>query len=306
MSMTDISKSLGAVIDERLSNPLVSSFAISWSLINYKFFIVVFSNNTVSQTFELLDKLYSPLWYGVLIGLVGPIVATYSYLYALPYLSNPFFKKWRKNQQQVNGIKDQFPLEALLKKEEQWEFRKEIIELQKSHSDLKSENLVLKGDLQIAEGKAEEFDKLKAVAAEAQKEASMVKVQVGELAAQLEERKLDFDSLRSKYRRLIVEDIVMMQYLFSVSTNSKPLVEAIRKHSDAIAAGFHTSETMPASNIHVSGFDFDEVFRGAMRRAEQDLDSIDRKDFVESMREQLIPGSRAGFQREVRADMRPR
>lgn len=101
MSWEPLSKSLGSVIDDRLSSPLISGFVISWSVINWKFLVVLFSNNTVSTTFDLASKLYETKldWWGW--NAAAPIAASLTYVYLLPPLSRKVTKKWRENQKLV-------------------------------------------------------------------------------------------------------------------------------------------------------------------------------------------------------------
>lgn len=157
MSLDNISKSLGSVIDERLSNPLVSTFAISWSIINWKFFVVLFSDNTASTTIALVKHLCYPNWnefWGWAVA--APISATLAYTYLLPYVSNPFLRDWRTNQQKVNGIKDMLPIEAVLTLKESLEIRKQQTELENTNNTLRTEVQGLRSQLFAAQEKVVE------------------------------------------------------------------------------------------------------------------------------------------------------
>ncbi|RJP63743.1 MAG: hypothetical protein C4535_18670 [Comamonadaceae bacterium] len=101
MSLESIGKSIGSIVDERLSSPLVSGFVISWSIINWKFLVILFSDNSVSETFEMATGLYKTTrdWWGWNVAL--PFAVSLAYVYLLPLLSRPVHRQWRENQQQV-------------------------------------------------------------------------------------------------------------------------------------------------------------------------------------------------------------
>lgn len=101
MGIEAIGKSFGSVIDERLSNPLVGGFVISWTAINWKLLVIIFSKNTVSETLKLADGLYkTPLdWWGWNVAL--PLAIALAYVYLLPLVSRPVHRQWRENQQAV-------------------------------------------------------------------------------------------------------------------------------------------------------------------------------------------------------------
>jgi len=107
--METISKSISAVLDERLSSPLISSFAISWSLWNYKFFVILFSNNSVLETFRLIEQVRFPsplMW--MLNGVLVPLALTALYIYALPYPSKFVYDKWSRTQKETKDIKQRW------------------------------------------------------------------------------------------------------------------------------------------------------------------------------------------------------
>ena len=94
-------KSFSQIIEERITSPLVSGFLISWTIINWKFLVILFSDNTVSKTIELADALY-PIrldWWGW--NVAAPIASSLFYVYVVPLFSRPVHKKWRENQQNV-------------------------------------------------------------------------------------------------------------------------------------------------------------------------------------------------------------
>lgn len=163
MSWDDFSRTLATFLEDRFSNPLITSFLMSWPVWNYKFLVILFSDNTVLDTFELIrmsaypDVWGSPYWFT----LVGPIATAYAYVYLLPRFSQPYFKKWRTNLQAFNGIKEQLPIEPVVSKAEALELEKKFFELDTTISQLRIENRALKHDLHLATNKVEDYESLK-------------------------------------------------------------------------------------------------------------------------------------------------
>lgn len=107
--MDSVGKSVSNVIDERLSSPLISSFAIAWSLYNYKFFIIVFSAASVTDTFRLIREVVFPTWQVVLLnGFAIPALITALYIFVLPYPSKYVYERWSRTQKETKDIKQRW------------------------------------------------------------------------------------------------------------------------------------------------------------------------------------------------------
>jgi DNA repair exonuclease SbcCD ATPase subunit len=100
-----LGKSLGTFLDERVSNPIIGSFILSWCGWNYKFFIALFSNNTVSETIRIIEKVLYPNWViCTLQGFLFPIGSVVLYLWLVPILTKHYYKltaKTRKAQDEA-------------------------------------------------------------------------------------------------------------------------------------------------------------------------------------------------------------
>jgi hypothetical protein len=100
-----LGKSLGTFLDERLSNPIVSSFILSWCGWNYKFFVALFSNNTVSETLRIIDRVLYPNWmYYAFPGFLLPVGSVVLYLWLVPIFTKKYFEwtaKARKAQDEA-------------------------------------------------------------------------------------------------------------------------------------------------------------------------------------------------------------
>lgn len=150
MSIETIGKSLGAIVDERFSSPLVSSFVISWSIINWKFLVVLFSNNTVSTTFDLAQRLYPTRldWWGW--NAAAPLAAALAYVYLLPLASRPVFRQWRENQQAVEADRKEVEKLTMLDLRESQKISEENYRLRDENDQLRVEVVQAKADVKNA------------------------------------------------------------------------------------------------------------------------------------------------------------
>lgn len=99
-----LGKSIGTFLDERLSNPVVSTFALAWSVWNYKLIIVVLSKATLTQTFDHIFKLYPDWCHRIGFGLVAPALSVTAYFWVVPVLTTKYYiwtAKARKAQDEA-------------------------------------------------------------------------------------------------------------------------------------------------------------------------------------------------------------
>lgn len=81
--MKEIIKSFFETSKERIKNPLVGAFIISWLFMNWKaIFIALFSNNTILERIELIELNYSSIFSY----LITPLLIALFYVIILPYL----------------------------------------------------------------------------------------------------------------------------------------------------------------------------------------------------------------------------
>jgi len=91
--MSDFVDSFKLFLLERLSNPLINSFALSWCIVNYQFFMILISGDDVVVKFIMIEDYFaqtswvfgwSKFWgYGITL----PICTMITYVYALPFVS---------------------------------------------------------------------------------------------------------------------------------------------------------------------------------------------------------------------------
>lgn len=81
--MREILKSFFEVSNERLKNPLIGTFMISWLLINWRpIFIALFSEKTITERIELIESNYSSISFY----LTAPLLIALFYVIILPYI----------------------------------------------------------------------------------------------------------------------------------------------------------------------------------------------------------------------------
>ncbi|MBI3898448.1 MAG: hypothetical protein HY308_09150 [Gammaproteobacteria bacterium] len=98
----ELAKSVRQQIEERLSSPLLGTFAISWSLWNYKFFVVLFSSASVTRTFALIDTLVFPDIQSLLLrGLLYPLLTTAAYIFLYPYPARVVYRAVQITQKRL-------------------------------------------------------------------------------------------------------------------------------------------------------------------------------------------------------------
>ncbi|MDR7097064.1 hypothetical protein [Hydrogenophaga laconesensis] len=194
-----LGKSLGAVVEERLSSPLVSSFAISWSLINYKFFVILLSKNSVTETFALIEKLCFPtMWHWIGYGIVLPSVATYLYIYWLPSISLRVYERWRLTQHENDRIRNKYPTDKMLSQEESWEYQKKFAELQQAVASEQMTFKAVQGDLDLANNK---IKGLTESAANGLNETRELQAKFHAIVSELKESELNNAGLRGTLRQ---------------------------------------------------------------------------------------------------------
>ena len=117
--MEDFVKSVKAQLYDRVSSPLLFSFAVSWLIWNYRFVLILLSDITVQQKFAMIDSLIYPEWYVLLTrGLVLPLVSSLVYLFFYPYPAWYVFRHIRQQQKRLKELQQEIDDETPLTREE--------------------------------------------------------------------------------------------------------------------------------------------------------------------------------------------
>jgi DNA-binding MarR family transcriptional regulator len=94
----DLWASVVAYVNERTTNPLTSAFVLSWALWNYKFFVLLFSDESPSSTFAAIDVLYPRPDIYFRGGFLYPAITALIYVFIYPYITEKVVKFYRKRQ----------------------------------------------------------------------------------------------------------------------------------------------------------------------------------------------------------------
>jgi len=103
-TIKDLWASVIAYVHERTTNPLTSAFAISWSLWNYKFFVLLFSDLSPAKTFAEIDALYprpKTYWEN---GLLYPVLTAVFYVFVYPYITAWVVTFYRRRQIAIANV----------------------------------------------------------------------------------------------------------------------------------------------------------------------------------------------------------
>lgn len=127
----DILKSIRAVLYERLSSPLISSFVIAWIVWNFKLLLVITASIPIAEKFKLIDYgLYSGLLERTALLLVGPLITSTAYVFGYPYIEKHVFKFWRERQKELKEIQQKIENETPVSLEQWRQLKQELIDLQ--------------------------------------------------------------------------------------------------------------------------------------------------------------------------------
>lgn len=151
MEVEDTIKSIKLAINERLSGPAIPSFSISWLLWNYKFVMIMLSENTITTTLQLIEK---HSFFGtfdiILKGFFLPGITAAAYIFLYPYPERFINKIWRTHQMKLLEQRRQIEDEVLLTLEESRQFRSALRQQSSEHA----EDIMVKNE-EIAELKSE-------------------------------------------------------------------------------------------------------------------------------------------------------
>lgn len=161
----DIIKDLKGAWSNRISNPLVGAFALSWLGVNYRTLLVIISGSSVEAKFSFIDTvLYPDANSALLKCVVAPLALALLYIYALPKPTERVYLRALEHQRELNKIARQVAEERLL-------------------SQADADSLMLERDREIASAKSLAEEKIK----EAQAEAKIQSERADSVRSQAEE-----------------------------------------------------------------------------------------------------------------------
>lgn len=100
-TIKDLWASLVASITERSTNPLTSAFFLTWAAWNYKFFVVLFSDEAPAEKFAAIAVLYPQPDALLKNALLFPAITTLLYVFAYPFVTSRVVTFYRRQQVQI-------------------------------------------------------------------------------------------------------------------------------------------------------------------------------------------------------------
>lgn len=144
---------LKEILQDRITNPLTISFVISWCLWNYKFIIILFSENSASTTFHLVGEFSFKNNYDYLFkGLLFPLFSSLLYIFFYPFPSKLVYSYFLKRNLEIKSIKNTIENSRVLTLEESQNLRsfytKERINLIETITNRDAEIHALRAEIQ--------------------------------------------------------------------------------------------------------------------------------------------------------------
>ncbi|MCK4738737.1 MAG: hypothetical protein KAT46_02205 [Deltaproteobacteria bacterium] len=127
----DLVKTIRENLHERISSPLLGAFIISWSVINYRFFMVVFSSESVTEKFTLIDtQIFSDPDTYLLYLIYYPLLSTLCFIFIYPLPASFAYWFWKIYQEQLAKVRQKIEGKALLTLDESMELKNKFSKLE--------------------------------------------------------------------------------------------------------------------------------------------------------------------------------
>ncbi|HHA2703535.1 TPA: hypothetical protein ACOEQH_001634 [Stenotrophomonas maltophilia] len=111
----DFLKDLRGAWSNRIANPLIGSFALSWAAVNYRAIVVLLAGSSFEEKFAYIDSdLYPNFSYALLKCFVLPLTFALLYIYALPRPTERVYQRALEHQRELNNIAKSVADEKLL------------------------------------------------------------------------------------------------------------------------------------------------------------------------------------------------
>jgi len=307
---SSLGKSIGDFVEERFTSPLISSFALAWAAVNYKFFVILFSKESVASSFILIGNMFPDWQSRVLNGFAYPLVIALFYLFVFPYPSQWVYKHWRRNLQKTDNIKQDYENARRLTIDESRELRQRINELELAADQSATVTRGLRTELQAAYAKSSELEtqlaKLPSLEAALESAKAEKAAMEQEVKAQAERiTKITVDATMARDRTALAEKRL-------VEMVNQTRIDTVKAFAESVfESGFNDKLTAAQSNRLSTIFKETEVGKKAL----EDM----YKAVVGMLISRKLPGSSTiafngpprpmaadgtGFQREVRSSLR--
>jgi hypothetical protein len=135
--LSDLLESAKTNLIERLSSPVLGSFAAAWCAWNYRFLVILFSDASVSQTFHLIDTVAFPDKSSILLrGTLFPLISAFAYVFLYPYPARFIYEFTLRRQREVNSSRQAIADETPLTLEESRRIRAEFVDRERKNQQV--------------------------------------------------------------------------------------------------------------------------------------------------------------------------
>lgn len=126
--LDDLAKSVKAQLYERVSSPLLASFALAWAAWNYRFILVLVSSMSATEKIAYIDSHIFPTLEQIsLHGALYPLLTALALIFLYPIPAKYVYQYWRQRQKELKEIQQQIDDETPLTKEEARQLRREAL-----------------------------------------------------------------------------------------------------------------------------------------------------------------------------------
>ena len=137
MLLDEIIASAKQTLTERIASPLLGGFLVSWSLWNWKFLVILFSDATVSQTFSMIERIAFPDSVVLFTrGFLYPLLTAAAYIFVYPYPARFVYAFTLRRQREINQTKQRIADETPLTLEESRRLRAEYVEHERKNNEM--------------------------------------------------------------------------------------------------------------------------------------------------------------------------
>lgn len=133
-ALKELSDSLKSYFNERISSPLSGSFIVSWLLVNYKFVLLTFSDESIRTKYYIINEvLYPPNAANYLPLFLYPILGAlfYIFLYPFPARWTLRYAKWQQGL--TSAVRVSYEEQQRLTIEQSRDLKSKIIDIQQEY-----------------------------------------------------------------------------------------------------------------------------------------------------------------------------
>ncbi len=132
----DLWNAMRLYIEDRLSSPLLTGFAFAWSIINYRFFLILFSNERFTEKIALIENyVFQSNEVRLYKGLIYPLLAAFTYVLIYPFLDRLIYAAWRWHQHKLIQIRQRIDEERPLSEKDRTQLLSRIYEAERAQED---------------------------------------------------------------------------------------------------------------------------------------------------------------------------